>query len=172
MILLLYLFPLFGLIYIYKSSEKKRKVFEFDIATSKNDITKDIVIDKKVKLAVNIIYFLGIFTIFALMVYAEYCAWSWARGGWNGPHMAFPPLLFVHHFFYLEPFNAYVAYAIAVGTLPMGIATHFFVKFNSTLKSKFSSIKRVLAWMPASFCLFMIGHIIFRILITRAFANF
>lgn len=168
MIFLFYLFPLYFLILIYLISRNRVK----NDTAFPEEAKKEVVYNKKIKLVINIIYFLGIVAIIALMAYAEYCARSWARGGWNGIHWPAPPIPLLHHILRLEPFNGYVAYAIAAGTLPMGIATIFYERCNNILKKKYPIIKRLLAWLPACYCMFMAGHIVASILISGAMAAF
>ena len=128
--------------------------------------------DKKIKIAVNTLYFFGIFAIVALFAYAEYCARSWSNGIWNGFHGAAPPIPFLHHFMQLEPFNVFVTLALAVGVVPMTVTTLLFDKCNNMSEKKYSCIKKIFMWIPAGFCAFMVLHVILRLFISIGFMFF
>ena len=145
MFLSIYAFPILMLVIAYRKGKKSQKLKKqcYNISLRKEE-------NKQVKLAINALYFFGVFSFFALFTYAEYCARGWWAGNWNGYYGRAPLIPFLHHFMRLEPFNIFVSMGLVVGTIPMLAATFLFDDFNNFSDKKYASIKKVIIWIPAA----------------------
>ena len=149
----LYVLSLFPAIYIFALNR---------VRLANNTPVAETSYTKMQKIIIGIFYFLFIFTIFALIAYIEHCARAGPRLGClpcNSPAMFPPPIPFMSSFSAIRSIPIWFAVAIGIGTIPMGIVTYFYEK-SINIKKNFSSIKRVLVWLPANFCFFIAMHIV------------
>lgn len=88
--------------------------------------------NKKLKIAANITYALGIAVIITLIVYAHRFYFLWQTGDWNGSRVWPPPIPFV--FNGLGFIVSWVATSIVFWSIPMSAITWLFVKVNNFSK--------------------------------------